>query len=200
MSNFYSHSVQRFASWHFTWPLSLCFQAGGSALRLHRYVCANQSAMLDASTTLSRHDSEASPTSQVQKLCYPSYSTAVDGLLNPMVRKTPDSETADERRRIPRFRVRAPLTVLAGDREIPAYTRDLSNHGVYFYLGSDDSGLIAQDFEFLVELPPEITLSTFCRIRCHGRALRKDKAKMSLTGVAAEILDYSILKETGPGA
>jgi PilZ domain len=125
---------------------------------------------------------------------YKSHSTAVNGLLNPMVLKTQDSETANDRRSIPRFRVRAPLTVIAGDREIPAYTRDLSNKGVYFYLASDDGGLIDQDFEFLVELPPEITLSTFCRIRCHGRALRKEKAKMSLTGVAAEILDYSILK------
>ena len=55
--------------------------------------------------------------------------------------------------------------------------------------------LIGRDFEFLVELPPEITLSTFCRIRCHGRAVRKEGARMSMTGVAAEILDYSILKE-----
>jgi hypothetical protein len=114
-----------------------------------------------------------------------------------MVRTTQDSETANDRRRIPRFRVRAPLTVIAGDREIPAYTRDLSNRGVYFYLASDDGGQLDQYFEFLVELPPEITLSTFCRIRCHGRTLRKEKSKMSLTGVAAEILDYSILKEGG---
>jgi len=117
-----------------------------------------------------------------------------------MVRKMQDSETASDRRRIPRFQVRAPLTVILGDREIPAYTRDLSNRGVFFYLSADDGALINQDFEFLVELPPEITLSTFCRIRCQGRALRKEKAKMSLTGVAAEILEYSILKETGPSA
>ena len=116
-------------------------------------------------------------------------------MLNHMVRKTPVSETTIDRRSIPRFRVRAPLTVIAGDREIPAYTRDLSNKGVYFYLASDDGGLIERDFEFLVELPPEVTLSTFCRIRCHGRALRKEKSSMSLTGVAAQILDYSILKE-----
>ena len=156
--------------------------------------------MLEAPTIRLRNDSEAPPTSQVRRLCYRSHSTAVDGLLNPMVRRTPVSETTNDRRKIPRFRVRAPLTVIAGDREIPAYTRDLSNKGVYFYLASDDGGLIERDFEFLVELPPEITLSTFCRIRCHGRALRKEKAKMSLTGVAAEILDYSILKEAGSSA
>ena len=115
--------------------------------------------------------------------------------LNQMLRITEDSETANDRRRSRRFRVRAPLTVIAGDREIPAYTRDLSNQGVYFYLAADDSRLIEHDFDFMVELPPEITLSTICRIRCHGRALRKEKTSMSLTGVAAEILDYSILKE-----
>lgn len=112
-----------------------------------------------------------------------------------MVYMTHDSEAANDRRRIQRFKVRAPLTVMAGSREIPAYTRDLSNQGVYFYLASGDSGLIEQDFEFSVELPPEITLSTFCRIRCHGRALRKEQSLMSLTGVAAQILDYSILNE-----
>lgn len=152
--------------------------------------------MLDASAIPSRNDSEAPPASQRPQLCYRVQSTAVDGLLNPMVRKMQDPETASDRRRIPRFQVRAPLTVLAGDREIPAYTRDLSNRGVFFYLASDDSALIDRDFEFLVELPPEITLSTFCRIRCQGRALRKDKTRMSLTGVAAEILNYSILKES----
>jgi len=156
--------------------------------------------MLDASAIPSRNDSEAPPAYQRRQLCYPEPSSAVDGLLNPMVRKTQDSVTANDRRRIPRFQVRAPLTVIAGDREIPAYTKDLSNRGVFFYLASDDSALIDQDFEFLVELPPEITLSTFCRIRCRGRALRKEKSRMSLTGVAAEILEYSILKETGPSA
>jgi hypothetical protein len=156
--------------------------------------------MLEAPAISSSNDSEATPASQCRQFCYESHSTAADGLLNPMVRRTPDSEDTNDRRRIPRFRVRAPLTVIAGDREIPAYTKDLSNRGVYFYLASDDSGLIDQDFEFLVELPPEITLSTFCRIRCHGRALRKEKARMSLTGVAAEILDYSILKDAGTSA
>lgn len=150
-----------------------------------------------ASAIRSHNHSEDSPAFQGRRLRYKSHSTAVDGRLNPMVQRVQDSEMPTDRRRIPRFLVRAPLTVIAGDREIPAYTRDLSNRGVYFYLASDDGGLIDQDFEFLVELPPEITLSTFCRIRCHGRALRKDKAKMSLTGVAAEILDYSILKDGG---
>ena len=102
---------------------------------------------------------------------------------------------ANDRRGRQRFSVNAPLTVIVGDREIPAYTRELSNRGVYFYLDLADSALIDRDFEFVLELPPEITLSTRCRIRCQGRLVRKEKASRNLAGVAAEILDYSILRE-----
>ncbi len=123
-------------------------------------------------------------------------STANDGILNEMVRMTKEVTTANDQRGSQRFKISAPLTVLVGDREIPAYTRDLSNRGVYFYLALADSAMIDQDFEFLIDMPPEITLSTRCRIRCRGRAVRKESALMSLTGIAAEILDYSILRES----
>ena len=123
-------------------------------------------------------------------------STASDGIFNEMVRMTKEVTTANDQRESQRFKISAPLTVLVGDREIPAYTRDLSNRGVYFYLSLADSAMIDRDFEFLIDMPPEITLSTRCRIRCRGRAVRKESALMSLTGVAAEILDYSILRES----
>lgn len=123
-------------------------------------------------------------------------SAANDGIFNEMVRMTKEVTTANDQRGSQRFKISAPLTVLVGDREIPAYTRDLSNRGVYFYLSLADSAMIDRDFEFLIDMPPEITLSTRCRIRCRGRAVRKESALMSLTGVAAEILDYSILRES----
>jgi hypothetical protein len=110
---------------------------------------------------------------------------------------SPDSKDSDRRVR-QRFTINAPLTLLIGDRQIPAYTRNLSNRGVYFYLGLSDGELVNLDFEFVVELPPEITLSTCCRIRCRGRVVRKEKTVDNLTGVAAEILDYSILRQTEP--
>lgn len=94
-----------------------------------------------------------------------------------------------------RFCTNAPLTVYIGDREIPAYTRDLSNRGVYFFLALSDSNLIESDFEFMVDLPPEITLSTCCSIRCQGRLVRKENTAKNLTGVAAQILKYSILRD-----
>ena len=123
-------------------------------------------------------------------------SAANDGIFNEMVRMTKEVTTANDQRGSQRFKISAPLTVLVGDREIPAYTRDLSNRGVYFYLAFADSAMIDRDFEFLIDMPPEITLSTRCRIRCRGRAVRKESALMSLTGIAAEILDYSILRES----
>ena len=91
----------------------------------------------------------------------------------------------NDRRGRTRFSMHAPLTVFVGDREIPAYTRDLSNRGVYFFLDLADGALIDREFEFLVDLPPEITLSSSCSIRCQGRLVRKENTPQNLTGVAA---------------
>ena len=111
-----------------------------------------------------------------------------------------DLARAGDRRRRQRFSLSAPLIVIAEGREISAYTRDLSNLGVYFFLGSDDIALVDLDFDFTLELPPEITLSTVCRIQCRGHAVRRETAAGHLTGVAAEILSYSILREPAAGA
>jgi hypothetical protein len=106
---------------------------------------------------------------------------------------------ANDRRSRQRFSINAPLTVIIGEREVPAYTRDLSNQGVYFYLALADDIPLESDFEFVVGLPPEITFTTCCRIRCHGHAVRSEKTG-SLAGIAAQILDYSILRETKSAA
>ena len=105
--------------------------------------------------------------------------------------------TANDRRTSQRFKISAPLTVIVGEHEIPAYTRDLSNRGVYFYLTLPDSTLIDRDFEFTIDMPSEITLTASCRIRCRGKLIRKEVTSRNLTGagIAAEILDYSILRD-----
>jgi hypothetical protein len=125
---------------------------------------------------------------------------AVDeAVLDETVRMTQNTTTmANERRTSQRFKISAPLTVIAGEHEIPAYTRDLSNRGVYFYLTLPDSTLIDRDFEFLIEMPSEITLTASCRIRCRGKLIRKEVTSKNLTGagIAAEILDYSILRDS----
>jgi len=110
---------------------------------------------------------------------------------------TEDFAMGTDRRGSQRFKISAPLTVIVGGHEISAYTRDLSNRGVYFFLSLSDSALIDRDFEFVIEMPSEITLSSSCRIRCRGKLVRKEMTSRNLTGagVAAEILDYSILRE-----
>jgi hypothetical protein len=102
---------------------------------------------------------------------------------------------AEDRRGSQRFKVHVPLIVLLEGREIPTYTRDLSYQGVYFYLATADSPLVDGNLQFLVELPPEIAVSTGQWIRCKGRLVRKEMTSGSLSemGIAAEILDYSLL-------
>jgi hypothetical protein len=85
-------------------------------------------------------------------------------------------------------------------RKISGFTRDLSNRGVYFYIDLADSAAISGDVDFLVALPPEITLSPCCSIRCQGRVLRTDNTSNQMTGIAAEILHYSMYREDAASA
>jgi len=117
--------------------------------------------------------------------------------LGPM---TKELAVPNERRESQRFKLSVPLTVMVEGREVSAYTRDMSNRGVFFYLSTADGILLGRDFEFVAELPPEITLSTCCRIRCRGRALRTENISTDMAGVAAEILEYSILRDSAPTA
>ena len=106
---------------------------------------------------------------------------------------------AIERRVRPRFSTNAPVIVTLGACEIPAFTRDLSNRGVYFYVTSAEGFSIGQKLNLLIKLPPEITLSTLCQIQCQGRLVRMEAALSDLTGIAAEIFQCSILGETETG-
>lgn len=109
-------------------------------------------------------------------------------------------QSVKDRRQRRRFGISAPLTVYIGRREIPGFTRDLSNLGVYFFLDLAGKTSIDGDFEFLIELPPEITLSTCCMVRCMGHVVRTDHASTQLTGIAAKILRYSIEREAALSA
>ena len=108
--------------------------------------------------------------------------------------KTQNSVT-DDRREGQRFRVNAPVTLTIGASEIPAYTRDLNSRGLYFYVASAEGFSIGQHLDFLVKLPPEVTLSTCCLIRCKGRLVRMEDTSTDWVGIAAEIVQFSILGE-----
>lgn len=102
---------------------------------------------------------------------------------------------ADDRRGRPRFSINAPVTITIGAAEIPAYTRDLSSRGLYFYVTSAQDLSVGQDLDLLIKLPPEVTLSTCCLIRCRGRLVRIEDTSTDLTGIGAEIIQFSILGE-----
>lgn len=106
----------------------------------------------------------------------------------------------NERRNRSRFSVNVPLTIFLGDRAVASYARDVSDRGVYFYLAVSDGEMIEGDFEFMLKLPPEVTFSSWCSIRCSARLVRKEFTTRDLTGIAAEILQYSILGEALPSA
>ena len=89
------------------------------------------------------------------------------------------------------------MVITLGDRQVAGFTRDLSNRGVYFYVGAGEKPEAGQEFDFVVELPPEITLSNSCLIQCHGRVARTELTPLDEAGIAAEILDYRILNEQG---
>jgi hypothetical protein len=104
-------------------------------------------------------------------------------------------QIASERRERQRFGISAPLTVTIGKRGIPGFTQNLSNRGVFFHLDPADSVKIGRNLEFLVELPPEITLSTRCLVECQGRVVRTERVSGQMAGIAAVILHYSIQRE-----
>jgi PilZ domain len=109
---------------------------------------------------------------------------------------TLNAETIEgvERRAAPRFTIRLPLTIKVGGGEIAAVTRDISSSGVYFYLESDH-GQIAPSgsIEFIIVLPPEITLSTHMRVACKGKVLRRHHPTALGIGMVAVIDSYSFI-------
>lgn len=100
----------------------------------------------------------------------------------------------EERRAAPRFAMRLPLTIKIGDNEIAAVTRDISSSGVYFYMDSEHSQLTPSgSIEFVIVLPPEITLSTHMRVACKGKVLRRHHPTPLGIGMVAVIDSYSFI-------
>jgi hypothetical protein len=66
---------------------------------------------------------------------------------------------------------------------------------VYFYVGAGDQPQPGEELEFVVELPPEITLSNSCLIRCRGRVARTELTSRDEAGIAAEILEYRFVDD-----
>ncbi len=102
--------------------------------------------------------------------------------------------SAAERRTAPRFEMRIPVRLHCGDTLHPAFTRDVSATGIFFFLNSEklEEG---SRIEFTITFPPEITLSTNVHVRCEGRVLRTTEAPSPGygLGVAAKIEKYHFI-------
>ena len=133
---------------------------------------------------------------EILEQVYCPQSAVPDGVLGRELRTMyQELATPFERRSGERFALRAALTVIDGTREFPAFTQNMSNRGVYFCVATGIEALQGQDLEFVVDLPPEITLSVSCSVRCLGRVVRSEKTAWNETGVAAEILSYAIVRD-----
>src|SRR5258707_1658934 len=74
-----------------------------------------------------------------------------------------------------RFSLDLPISVKFldnGKRELSGRTRDVSSRGVFMYLDTDITA--GAPIEFVMTLPPEITLADPIRVRCMGKILRAD--------------------------
>jgi hypothetical protein len=100
-----------------------------------------------------------------------------------------------EKRSTRRFSLDLPISVKFldnGRREVAGHTRDVSSRGVFMYLDTEIQA--GAPIEFVMTLPPEITLSDPIRVRCTGRVLRVDKASHE-QGVAVAIDKYDFVNE-----
>jgi len=100
-----------------------------------------------------------------------------------------------EKRTTRRFSLDLPISVKFlnnGKHEMAGRTRDVSSRGVFMYLDTEIA--TGAPIEFVMTLPPEITLAESIRVRCTGKILRVDKAAQA-QGVAVTIEQYDFLGE-----
>ena len=99
-----------------------------------------------------------------------------------------------ERRAGQRLAVRVPVSVKGkdGSGERRAFTRDLSSHGIFFYLDSEISA--GTELEMVLMLPAELTAGEKRWVCCQASVVRVDGNPGSF-GVAAAIRRMDILPE-----
>lgn len=80
-----------------------------------------------------------------------------------------------------------------GTYEVTGHTRDVSSRGVFFYVQSGIQE--GAPIEFMMTLPPEITLAGPIRVRCSGKVVRVEQNGQE-QGVAVAIDKYDFVQET----
>jgi hypothetical protein len=104
------------------------------------------------------------------------------------------SKPQSELRRTRRFAMKLPVTVKMPQGDVSskaAETKDLSARGVFFYLDTHVNP--GSNIEFVLTLPPEITLTESIKVRCLGKVVRVDKGEGEQVGIAAAIDQYDLV-------
>jgi hypothetical protein len=100
-----------------------------------------------------------------------------------------------ERRSRKRYPLRLPLSVrpsgLSAAGEILTECRDVSSHGVYFFL--DEALNSGSSVELTLTLPSEITQGEPVRVRCEASVQRAEPVGEGRVGIAAKIERYRFL-------
>ena len=105
-----------------------------------------------------------------------------------------------EHRKMRRFNVQLPVAVKftdSGDvQEMSASTRDINARGAFLYMDAKlHEGSV---IEFMLTLPPEITLSQSLQVRCKGKVVRVEQALPDAgVGTAITIDFYEFLLDEG---
>ncbi len=97
-----------------------------------------------------------------------------------------------ERRKAQRFSYSLPVTVRSPQGEFAeetALSHDLSSLGIFFFMNQApaEGGRI----DFVVTLPPEVTLTDSMRVDCRGRVVRVVGEQGSRYGIGATIDGYN---------
>lgn len=102
-----------------------------------------------------------------------------------------------ERRASIRFRIQAPAVATTGNREIWAFTRDISTRAIYFRTAQEEGSMpIGEILDFIIKIPPSMSYSKPCFINGRGRTIRVEDLGGIESGVVVEIQSYEITSET----
>ena len=103
-----------------------------------------------------------------------------------------------DRRRSKRFNIQAPAIARIGNREIWAFTVNISTCGTYFSVAADDEIPSPGDvLDLVIKIPPTISSAKPCFITGRGKIVRADERQWDETGIAVEILEFEIQSELG---
>lgn len=106
--------------------------------------------------------------------------------------KESTTSSAFERRLVPRFSIRLPVTLLTGGQDVIGLTTNVSETGFCCYIEAKYLELLSSRFECVIDLPPEVTHSVSRRVFCKAELLRTNDLGNGETLVAARILQYDL--------